>query len=60
MILKIFFNSNFIIMAIIMNVIIKSLSNINKVCNNKRNLDPYIQYVKLKINKTGKINILGK
>ena len=44
-------------MAIIMNVIIESLSNINKVCNNKRNLDPYIQYVKLKINKTGKINI---
>ena len=40
-----------------MNVIILASPNINKL-NKKRNLEPYNNYIKLKINQTGKINIL--
>ena len=43
-----------------MNAIIKVLSNINKLNNSKRILEPYHQYIKLKINKIGKINIFGE
>ena len=60
MILKNFMKKNFtIILFIIINSIIKTSSNINKVNNNQRNLDSYNQYIKLQINKTGKINIFG-
>ena len=60
MILKNFMKKNFtIILFIIINSIIKTSSNINKVNNNQRNLDSYNQYIKLQIYQTGKIYIFG-